>query len=96
MYVHCGEETNIRDLRSYEHYRNEVEIRSEKIKARTGVELMTSAIPVQRFTNWAKKPIGSWSLCFRSIFFLSEKINYLRSSTKRKLRTVIYFKDRVF
>ena len=20
MYVHCGEETNIRDLRSYEHY----------------------------------------------------------------------------
>ena len=51
MYVHCGEETNIRDLRSYEHYRNEVEIRSEKIKARTGVELMTSAIPVQRFTN---------------------------------------------
>ena len=25
---------------------------------------MTSAMPVQRSTNWAKKPIGSWSSCW--------------------------------
>ena len=35
----------------------------KKIQARTGFEPMTSAIPVQRSTNWAIKPTGSWSLC---------------------------------
>ena len=35
----------------------------KKIQACTGFEPMTSAIPVQRSTNWANKPIGSvsWS-----------------------------------
>ena len=28
---------------------------------------MTSAIPVQRSTNWANKPTGSWSLCWFQI-----------------------------
>ena len=39
-----------------------VEIRLEKIQARTGFEPMTSAIPVQRYTKRANKPTGSWSL----------------------------------
>ena len=34
----------------------------KKIQAWTGFEPMTSAIPVQRSTNWAIKPTGSWSL----------------------------------
>ena len=38
-----------------------VEMRPEKIQARTGVEPMTSTIAVQRSTNWANKPSGSWS-----------------------------------
>ena len=28
---------------------------------------MTSAIPVQRSTNWANKPTGSWSMCWVQI-----------------------------
>ena len=34
----------------------------KKIQARAGFELMTSAIPVQRSTNRANKPTGSWSM----------------------------------
>ena len=34
----------------------------KKFQARTGFEPMTSAIPVQRSTNWANKPTGSWSM----------------------------------
>ena len=45
------------DPRSYEYF-----LGSRENKARTGFELMTSAIPVQRSTNWANKPTGSWSL----------------------------------
>ena len=41
-----------------------VEIRPEKIQARTGLEPITSTILVQRSTNWANKPSGSWSLCW--------------------------------
>ena len=33
----------------------------KKIKAWSGFEPMTSAIPVQCSTNWAIKPTGSWS-----------------------------------
>ena len=32
-----------------------------EIQARIGVEPMTTVIPVQRSTNWANKPTGSWS-----------------------------------
>ena len=39
----------------------------KKIQAWTGFEPMTSAIPVQRSTNWAIKPTGSWSF---SEFFI--------------------------
>ena len=39
----------------------------KKIQACTGFEPMTSAIPVQRSTNWANKPTGSWSLCWFQI-----------------------------
>ena len=35
-----------------------VEIRPEKIEARTGFEPMTSAISVQHSNNWANKPSG--------------------------------------
>ena len=45
IYVHCSEETNLRDPRTYEHYWTS-----------TGFETMTSAIPMQRSTNWANKP----------------------------------------
>ena len=34
---------------------------SRENKACTGFEPMTSAIPVQRSTNWANKPTESWS-----------------------------------
>ena len=34
----------------------------KKNQARTGFEPTTSAIPVQRSTNWANKPIESWVL----------------------------------
>ena len=37
-----------------------VKIRPEKnIQARTGFELLTSAIPVQRSTNWPNKLVSS-------------------------------------
>ena len=39
-----------------------LKIGPEKIQARMGFEPMTSAIPVQRSTNWAYKPTGSWSI----------------------------------
>ena len=41
-----------------------VEVRPEKIQARTGLEPITSTILVQRSTNWANKPSLSWSLCW--------------------------------
>ena len=50
-----------------------VEIRPEKIRACTGFEPMTSAIPVQRSTNWANKPTGSWSLCWIQINLQSDE-----------------------
>ena len=39
-----------------------MKIRPEKIQACTGIEPMTSAIPVQRSTNRANKPTGSCAL----------------------------------
>ena len=45
------------DPHSYEYF-----LGSRENKVRTGFEPMTSAIPVQRSTNWANKPTGSWSL----------------------------------
>ena len=40
-----------------------IEIRPEKkFLGRMGFEPMTSVIRVQRSTNWANKPTGSWSL----------------------------------
>ena len=53
---------DINDPRSYEHYWTSSWNEAwKKIQARTGFEPMTSAIPVQRYTNWANKPTGSWS-----------------------------------
>ena len=57
----------------YEHYavmnttELVVEMRPDEIQARTGLKPMTSAIPLQRSTNWANKPTGSWSLCWFQI-----------------------------
>ena len=39
----------------------------EKIQAHTGFEPVTSAIPVQRSTNWANKPAGNCSICWVQI-----------------------------
>ena len=62
IFVHCGEETNINDPRSYEHYCTSSWNKTwKKIQARTGFEPMTSATPVQRSINWANEPTGSWS-----------------------------------
>ena len=44
-----------------------VKIRLQKTQACTGFEPMTSAVPVQRSTNWADKPTGSWLLCWFQI-----------------------------
>ena len=52
IYVHCG---RINKYKRSSQLRTElvVKIRPEKkIQARTGFELMTSAIPVQRSTDW--------------------------------------------
>ena len=45
--------------------------KEKKIQARTGFELMTCAIPVQRSTNWANKPSGSYSICWIQLNLLS-------------------------
>ena len=64
IYVHCGEETNIRDPRSYEHYWTSSWNKTwKKIQAHMEFEPMTSVIPVQCSSNWAFEPTGSWSLC---------------------------------
>ena len=48
---------NESDLRSDVHYLGSSENKAwKKIQACTGFEPMTSAIPVQRSTNWANKP----------------------------------------
>ena len=50
---------DISDPRSYEHYWTSSWNKTwKKIQARTGFEPMTSAIPMQRSTNWANKPTG--------------------------------------
>ena len=45
-----------------EHHRSYNRRKPEKIQACTGFEGLTSAIPVQRSTNWANKPAESRSL----------------------------------
>ena len=53
---------NESDLRSDVHYLGNSENKAwKKIQVCTGFEPVTSAIPVQRSTNWANKPTGSWS-----------------------------------
>ena len=58
---------------------------------------MTSAIPVQRSTNWANKPTGSWSMNWvqiniqvnedlNEIIFYFEKKNTLEKSNARDQR----------
>ena len=60
IFVHCGEETNINDPRSYEHYCTSSWNKTwNKIQTRTGFEPMTSATPVQRSVNWANELTGS-------------------------------------
>ena len=44
-----------------------VKMRPEKIQARTGFKPITSAIPVQRSTNWINKLTRSWLLCWLQI-----------------------------
>ena len=57
------------DPRSNEHYLSSSENKAwKKIQASAGSERMTSVIPVQRSTNWANKPTGSWLLCWFQIY----------------------------
>ena len=37
-----------------------IEVMNKKIQACTGFEPMTSAMPVQRSTNWTNKSTGGW------------------------------------
>ena len=55
----ADKDVNESDPRSDVHYLGSSE--NKAWKACTGFEPMTSAIPVQRSTNWANKPTGSWS-----------------------------------
>ena len=56
IYLHCGyRNVFVHDPRSKEHYLSNSE---NQIQACTGFEPLTSAILVQRSTNWAKKPTG--------------------------------------
>ena len=55
----ADKDVNESDPRSNVHY-----LGSSENKACTGFEPMTSAIPVQRSTNWANKPTESWSWCW--------------------------------
>ena len=51
----------------------------KKFQARTGFEPMTSAIPVQRSTNWANKPTGSWSMNWVQINIrVNEDFRYMK------------------
>ena len=54
---------NESDPRSDVHYLSSSENKAwkKKFQACMGFEPMTSVIPVQRSTNWANKPTGSWS-----------------------------------
>ena len=55
---------NESDPRSNVHYLGSSENKAwKKMQACTGFESITSAIPVQRSSNWANKPTGSWSWC---------------------------------
>ena len=58
IYLNWGQRREYEsDLRSNEHYLSSSENKAwKKIHACTGFEPMTSAIPVQRSTNWANKP----------------------------------------
>ena len=54
-------DVNESEPRTNVHYSGSSENKAwKKIQACTGFEPMTSAIPVQRSTNWANKPTGSW------------------------------------
>ena len=62
------EEVNESDPCSNVHYLSSSENKAwKKIQACMGFEPMTSAILVQRSTNWANKLTGSWSLCWFQI-----------------------------
>ena len=38
-----------------------------------GPPVMTSAIPVKCSTNWANKPTGSWSLCWKNLRYYEDR-----------------------
>ena len=61
----ADKDVNESDPRSNVHYLGSSENKAwKKIQACTGFEPMSSAIPVQRSSNWANKPTGSWSWCW--------------------------------
>ena len=61
----ADKDVNESDPRSNVHYLGSSENKAwKKFQACTGFEPMTSAIPVQRSTNWANKPTGSWLWCW--------------------------------
>ena len=75
------------DHRSYRHNFGVAKRKPEKLQASTGFEPLTSAIPVQRSTNWANKSTGSRSLNCDSateILYWCRKI-YPESGQKRWL-----------
>ena len=74
-------------------WRNEIERSSQlkKIQAHMGFEPMTSAIPVQRSTNWANKPTESRLMCWVDInhpsdewWFLDIWNSYIYTAVKKR------------
>ena len=53
-----------------------------KFQACIGFELMTSAVTVQRSTNWVNQLTGSWSLSWLVINPSSDEQTSVRESTK--------------
>ena len=84
MYLKCVEWCeDMIDHRGYAHNLSSCEIKAwKKSQALTGLEPMTSAIPVQCSTNWANKPTESWPLC-------DNVTEYARRRWRMQARSVI-------
>ena len=83
IFVHCGEEMRYKRSHSYEHnWTISWKETWKKIQVRTGFEPITSAISVQRSTNWANKRAASWSLCWtymKIIYVAHTWLSYISS-----------------
>ena len=59
--------------RTWKKFRPVWDLNPWPLRYRMGFEPMTSAIPVQRSTNWTNKPTRSWSIFWVQINHLSDE-----------------------